>query len=280
MGLKSNEKLSQGIRRLAKKQAAGIRKHLKPKRISRELESVHKARRRIKKLRALLQLVHGELGHQVYYRQKTALRKMARALSGVRDATVQLKTLASLRQSSSGQIPGKKFIALKQGLLRTLAGRLHRLKSSETLSSAKLQRLEQGLKCWKIKNIKPRRLQAGIKKARDRFVAARRQAKQAPNDERIHEWRKRTKDLLYQSCFLKSLSPEFFGSFICGLKKLGRCLGDAHDLAMLEITITNRKPHILKGLLASLRTRRLRLRKSAFALAGQRDMFPDSGFLP
>jgi CHAD domain-containing protein len=264
--LKRDEKISQGIRRLAKKQATGIAKHLKRKKISRGSDSVHEARKHLKKLRALLRLIRGEIGHKVYQRQNVVLRKIASALSNVRDSAVQLKTLAALRRNPK-QLPEKKFDGLRQALLRTQARRLRTLKKSNILRRAKLQRLKREIERWKIKNLKAADLWRGLEKARRRFLDAHQQAGLEPNNENIHEWRKRTKDLLHQCWFLKNLSPKIFNRRIFVLKKLGELLGDAHDLAMLEATITRKKPHMFEGLLKLSRGRRIGLQKSAFALA-------------
>ena len=71
-GLKSNEEMSQGVRRIAKKQAAAITKHLQRKQIYREPEAVHHTRKHIKKLRALLRLVRKEMGRKTYRRKRPA----------------------------------------------------------------------------------------------------------------------------------------------------------------------------------------------------------------
>ncbi|HKN40971.1 MAG TPA: CHAD domain-containing protein [Acidimicrobiia bacterium] len=59
-------------------------------------EAAHDARKRAKKLRALLRLVRPELGDDVYRRENRALRDAARRLSPVRDAWVLVETLDGL----------------------------------------------------------------------------------------------------------------------------------------------------------------------------------------
>ena len=238
-------------------------KHIK---ISDDLESVHKARKHIKKLRALLRLIRGKLGHQVYHRQNAALRKIARALSGARDSTIRLKTLAALRRSHPAQISKNDFLVVKKVLLRAQKGQLRALKSSKIFRKPNLKRLKHEFKRLKINSIKARNLQLGLGKTQNRFIDASQQAKLAPNDKTIHQWRKRTKDLLYQSCFLENLSRDFFIRQAKWLKKLGEYLGDAHDLAMLETKIAAMKP-VFAGLLKLSEKRRIQLQKLAFRLA-------------
>ena len=66
---------------------------------------MHEARKDMKKLRALLRLVRGELGDRVYAFENTCFRDTARELSGVRDADVMLATLGDLEERY-GELPG------------------------------------------------------------------------------------------------------------------------------------------------------------------------------
>ena len=50
-------------------------------------EAVHSARKDMKKLRALLRLVRGELGASVYRRENACFREAAAALAGLRTRT-------------------------------------------------------------------------------------------------------------------------------------------------------------------------------------------------
>ena len=272
-GLKSNEDISQGVRRIAKKQASVITKYLKRKRIHRELDAVHQARKHIKKLRALLRLVREGLGRKLYHREKAGLRKLNGALSPVREATVHLKTLGSLRRGYPNGLSKNNFDNLKQALLQIKTRRIRALKTSKFLGRAKIRRIKSKVGDWKLGKINARSLWSGIEQARQRFRDAQQRAKLEPNDENIHEWRKRAKDLLYQSEFLKNIKPNFFSRRISRLKKLGDYLGAVHDLARLEGDI--RKLGVSERWLKFSKNRRLQLQNLAFALADQNELFAD-----
>ena len=64
-------------------------------------DAVHGARKDMKKLRALLRLVRGEIGEKVYRHEMATFRDAGRELSGVRDADVMLATLESLELPAS-----------------------------------------------------------------------------------------------------------------------------------------------------------------------------------
>jgi CHAD domain-containing protein len=271
--LKSNEEVSQGVRRIAKKRAAAIIKHLQRKRIHREPEAVHQARKHIKKLRALLRLVREGLGRKTYQREKAGLRQLNRALSPVREATVHLKTLDSLRRSYPDDLSKSDFNNLKQALLRIKTRRIRALKTANVLGREKVRRIKSRIGDWKLEKIKPRGLWSGIELARQRFMDAHQRARLEPNEENIHEWRKRTKDVLYQSEFLKNKKPGFLSRRISRLKKLGDYLGAVHDLARLESDA--RKLGVSNGWLKFSGARRLQLQNLAFALADQNELFAE-----
>ncbi len=54
-----------------------------------------------------------------------------------------------------------------------------------------------------------------------------------PEEKRIHEFRKRAKDFMYQLAFFKSLNPPGIRSVIRKTDELTRELGRHHDLAVL-----------------------------------------------
>ena len=58
--------------------------------------AVHDARRRLKKSRAVLKLLHDDLGKQ-YARRNDALQRIAKRLATVRDAEILKETFDSLR---------------------------------------------------------------------------------------------------------------------------------------------------------------------------------------
>ena len=161
--------MSQGVRRIAKKQSAVITKHLQHKRIYREPEAVHHVRKHIKKLRALLRLVREELGHKTYHREKAGLRQLNRALSPVREATVHLKTLGSLRRSHPDDLSKSDYDSLQQSLLRIRTRRIRALKTSKILARAKIRRIKSRMEDWALEKIKSRCLWSGIEQARQRF---------------------------------------------------------------------------------------------------------------
>ena len=95
--LKPGEKLSHGIRRIAKKQITRIMEL--EARSGHPAEAVHEARKSLKKARAVVRLVRPILGRRIYRRENRDFRRVARMLSPRRVAEVLLKTVEKLRAS-------------------------------------------------------------------------------------------------------------------------------------------------------------------------------------
>ena len=60
-------------------------------------EAIHKTRRCLKRLRAMLRLVKKEVGELIYDRDNSYFRNLGRQLSELRDATVIRQTLRDLQ---------------------------------------------------------------------------------------------------------------------------------------------------------------------------------------
>ena len=64
---------------------------------------VHETRKHLKKARAALRLVHGEISHDLWKREDKCLRKVGQLISEVRDAEVRLQTVRQLREFARGK---------------------------------------------------------------------------------------------------------------------------------------------------------------------------------
>src|SRR5918999_3919048 len=124
--LGEGEAVPEGVARIARGRIDHALDELCGKSDSSPEEAVHEARKDMKKLRALLRLVRGEVGDKTYRRESDAFRDAGRELAGVRDADVMLATLAGLEERDPGQLSAKAAGDLRQALeahrIRTAAG--------------------------------------------------------------------------------------------------------------------------------------------------------------
>jgi hypothetical protein len=111
IALQWSESGTQGLQRILREQIAKALESLDGTKLSDE--TVHSARKELKKAHATLRLLRDALGDAVYRQENAALRDAARPLSEVRDAKVVLDTLEMLVERY-----GRSARALKLGGLR------------------------------------------------------------------------------------------------------------------------------------------------------------------
>ncbi len=191
-------------------------------------DAVHGARKDMKKLRALLRLVRGEIGEKVYRREMATFRDAGRELSGVRDADVMLATLESLELPASDGGPLRQ--ALEAHKLQTSAGARGQAASAAT---ELLIEARGRVADWPLEGEGFEVFEDGLRRmyrqGRSRFLAARKD----PTAERLHEWRKRSKDLWYHCTILEASWQPVMKALGDEAHELSNRLGDDHDLAVL-----------------------------------------------
>jgi hypothetical protein len=96
--LKADESVSKGIRRIARKEIEKAQQELADPRETSTEEVVHGARKRFKRVRAVVRLVREGLGERRYRRENACFRDAARPLSEVRDAHALVQTLDRLAE--------------------------------------------------------------------------------------------------------------------------------------------------------------------------------------
>lgn len=114
-------------------------------------------------------------------------------------------------------------------------------------------------------------LYCGIRRAYQAGRQARAAACDQPNDENLHEWRKRVKDLWYDLRILAAVWPEVMEDLADQAKKLGEYLGEDHDLAVAGGALKKQRLNktsfqVLAGL---IERRRFQLQRAAFDLGNR-----------
>jgi len=226
--LERDETVPDGIRRVALGRIDNALDELRGRSASSAEEAVHSARKDMKKLRALLRLVRGETGNEVYRRESSAFRDAGRELSGVRDADVMIATLDSLELSA--QEVGSLRQALEAHKLRTAAGGREQAAAGavEIIEAARGRVLG-----WPLETDGFGAFSAGLlriyRQGRRNMATARKE----PTAETLHEWRKRTKDLWYHLALLEEAWPPVMDTLADEAHELSDRLGDDHDLAVV-----------------------------------------------
>src|SRR5689334_3003714 len=94
--LKAGQSPRKGLRRIVKKQIKAAQSELTVSRGKSRDESIHEARKAMKKVRAVLRLVRPHIDSATYRKANAALRDAARPLTQVRDARILIDVVDKL----------------------------------------------------------------------------------------------------------------------------------------------------------------------------------------
>ncbi|WP_165700188.1 CHAD domain-containing protein [Ornithinimicrobium ciconiae] len=272
----NDEPLALGVRRVILEQVV----HATQIRDSDDLDTaVHDLRKAMKRTRAVLRLVRGELGDYRYRQENTALRDTSRLWGPTRDAAVLAKVAAEFvaEFEMDGAAADRVVTVLRaRAAAATRAGHQDRRRHLDTLTAlgsfaCRVRRFpvegpDSIANEWAA-------VQPGVTRVAKRAARRLRQAEQDPSVERLHAWRKDVKYLGYQLEVLRPLWKDLLGAIGDRLMEVGSILGDDHDLAVWEETLRAdgslvTDPAELTRLHDTIGVRRRRLQTEAFALGG------------
>ena len=232
--LKDGEAVPEGIARIARGRIDHAVDALNGESGDDPAVAVHDARKDMKKLRALLRLVRGEIGDKTFRREADCFRDAGRELAGIRDADVMLATLAALEERYPDELPPEVAGGLRQALeahkIRTAAG-THGQAAKAAL--AMLSEARARVADWPLERDGFEPLADGLRRTYRRGRRAWRAAAAEPSVENLHEWRKRVKDLWYHYSILEATWKPVMDALADETHELSERLGDDHDLAVL-----------------------------------------------
>jgi CHAD domain-containing protein len=236
--LDARETLPQGIRRVVDEQLRDAVEGLRTATGADRDEAVHEARKATKKARAVLRLVRDEIGSSDYRRENRALRDAARKLSGPRDAVVLVGTLDGLTE----QVPlARRSLAPLRKVLEerrvAVTARVLDEEDAMTIAAEEIEAVRVRIEDWRVRGDDFSLLAGGLGRTYTRGCDGFVKARKKPTDARVHEARKRVKDLWYHARLLKPIWPGPMGALVDATDELGDMLGEDHDLAVLLDTV-------------------------------------------
>jgi CHAD domain-containing protein len=307
-GLLAHERVGDGLRRIALAQLDIAIEALQRDGGRSPEQRVHEARKALKRLRALLRLLRARLGETAYERDSGAVRDAGKRLAQARDAAVLHDTLEALLARHPRKLAKRSGVRRLSAQLQAERERASaRALSDGATRSAALEQLcalRVRVTHWELSDasgveaLEPALGELyGKGRRRMRRVRA---AKRDQSGRKLHEWRKRVKDLRYAT---ELVQRELAGKRLrdpLGVKsgkrkrqresrlvrkqagrlraiakradELGELLGEEHDLAVLaERVRAEAEPggaatlgkRSRKALLQAIAKRRARLRKRA-----------------
>jgi CHAD domain-containing protein len=192
-----------------------------------DTEGIHEARKGCKWLRASLRLLRSALDRDAVKAELRRIRNVAHMLSGVRDATIRLISFRSLGVEG--------FDELERRLEDEASGErsLQLNAAGQRKALLAINSLEKDWSKLRLKNGGWRHIGRGVERSYRRARQGFRGLDDDAADEKIHEWRKRAKDLLYHVRLLQPIKPKKMGKLEKLLDDLSDWLGYDHDLIIL-----------------------------------------------
>ncbi|MGE5407988.1 MAG: CHAD domain-containing protein [Syntrophothermus sp.] len=242
--LHGDEDAVEGMRRIARGRVERAAERLQAASEEDIADAIHGARKDLKKTRALLRLLRGELGDEVLRRENRRYREAGRLLSESRDAEVKLATLQELRRSADGRLPAVTADAWER-MLEADRRRLASAGSAETRArvSRALALLAEGAReidAWPLDDGSWDLVETGLDRAyregRKNLAAV----GAGGSDADVHELRKRAKDLWYQLRIVAEAWPAPLDATVGEAHALAELLGDHHDLSLLSEDLASR----------------------------------------
>ena len=246
-------------------------------------EAVHEARKDLKKARSLLRLARPGLPRAVYRRENGVLRDTGRSLSGARDADVLVTTAADLGERYAGQLPEAQFAALGAGLAAAAAdARAGEGDAAAADGVATLDAVAARVGDWPLERCDHDTLVHGATRAYRRGRTALAAVEKTPSVERLHDLRKRVKDLWYHGRLLEEAWPRVVKAQSKAAHDLADLLGDDHDLAVLaervERGVATDAPIDDEAVLGLIARRRAELQAEAMPIARRLYAEPQKAF--
>jgi CHAD domain-containing protein len=234
--------------------------------------AVHKSRKAIKKVRAIIKLLKSE--PKSGRRKKTArsLQRAARALAGVRDADATVVAFDALRQTRGSRLPEHTLAIIRRKLVnaKTSAENLADRGRILTRSAERLRNARRSTREWQLRKLDAKDLTPLLRRSYRAARRAMRRACETNVSADVHRWRRRCKPLWYHLRLLQSLAPGV-RPLIRDLERLDALLGDDHNQLLLRGHIVGvpglrHVRHGVAEVIAMSLSHQRRLRQDAFKL--------------
>jgi CHAD domain-containing protein len=264
--LRADETLGDGIRRIVCRQIENAIDASKAKQNGKG-SPVHETRKHLKKARAALRLVRGEIDRDIWKREDRRLGKVGQLISEVRDAEVRLQTVRQLREFARGK--KRSFEETEELLAFELDSFLAAFSEWPQEAEKRLGQVLERIRDWPLDKLSCKCLRGNVQRTYKRGRRALKRAIKKTTSENLHAFRKREKELWYQLRLLRPLAPAVFKELNDELKTIGEYLGQVHDLAFVGQRLSSIGPARKQGhriLNALIESRTNELQYTAIAL--------------
>jgi CHAD domain-containing protein len=229
--LRPDESVTRGFRRLARKELEKTRDELRRARPPHDT-AIHEARKSVKEVRALLQLIEDDGGDGLGG-SGARLRSVNRTLSELRDADVMIETLARLRTRHPQLLSEHTFARVLRGLADRKRAAIEKVGSGAWRAvDRKLRSVRRRARHWTPAHRGCSALTRGIRAVHRRGRKAMRRAETRQRALDFHAWRKEMKALWYALRVIEQSDPSVRQD-VRALQRAETWLGDEHNLVLL-----------------------------------------------
>ena len=193
-------------------------------------KAVHETRKNMKRARAALRLLRPHIQADVFDLWNHKFRDVGRAISETRDRRVILLAVDKLLKSEMKSPSKTRALQTFQRTLRDISNHaLHSTAESVGTARMKIDELLTLMPVFPILTKSTSGYKKGFQASLRATAKAMKKCGKNPNPEKVHQLRKRTKDLLYQTQMLQPREAKALKQ----LDRLSDWLGNHHDLAMV-----------------------------------------------
>jgi CHAD domain-containing protein len=230
------ESVGAGVRRIVDEQLASALAELRDANPADADETVHAARKRFKRIRAVVRLIREELGDETFASENASFRDAGASLAEARDAAVLVQTLDGLKDRidrPAFAAARKRLVARRKLVSQRVLGNGNGLESVALAAEQARDRVAG----WRIDRDGWRAIRPGLKRIYSNGREAYKRAEiDAPAD-LFHEWRKQVKNLWHQLEILEPIWPAVMKKLADECHALADALGRDHDLAVLRAVL-------------------------------------------
>jgi CHAD domain-containing protein len=268
--IKARESIAKGLRRLARREVTAAYKQVRAGGPS-DSAAVHEARKSVKKVRALLDVMESDDARGVSADEKH-LRRANRTLSDLRDATAMLEIFDKLMRMRPTLLGREVRAEIRLGLeahkreaARKVEGRSWREVRRE------LRHVAHRVGRWRVSHARFGALAPGLQASHRRGRKAMQRALRSQDGEDFHEWRKQIKSLRYALRLIEDRGTAIERD-VEVLDEAQALLGDEHNVVILcqylaDVTSRGSEPGDLQRFTQAAERHRRDLQRQALRTA-------------
>jgi hypothetical protein len=242
--LKQDQPVSQEIRRIVLRQFELAAGELTDIGNPDSDAAIHKARRRVKKIRAVIRLVRPGLGG-TFQRLNKRLRQTIHLLAPIADGQGVVHALDQMADKYRADFSPPVFATIRAGLVEREARADRKAKVERVLERTRetLKAEQERVKDWALKGGGFRSIENGLETSFRRARKAMAAAFEHPTADNYHTWRRRVKDHWFHVRLIEGRCGNRLARYKRRLEALDECLGEYHNFALLR-TILSADPFV------------------------------------